>query len=119
VKRFLPSIGSSFLLLLALGFVSCSSSLPPIGEPAKLVTDCTALAVANPQGDISSSQWPASVAALHPISVQHEGDSIFILTFQKTGQGARGYAVGKAEPLVGHYAFTQDSPGIYRFEFTP
>jgi hypothetical protein len=110
---------SSFLLLLILSFVSCSPSLPLISDPAKLVADCTRLAAANPQGDISGNQWPASVGALHPISVQHEGDSIFILTFQETGQGARGYAVGKSEPSVGHYVFTQDFPGIYRFEFTP
>jgi hypothetical protein len=116
--KLLPSVG--LLLLGVLSLTGCGPRLPVVSNSGALVQDCASLAAAMPEGEIGSSKWPSSVQALDPVSVERRGDSIIVTTFQKTGDGLRGYLVNaKEEPTLEHFKLSSAYPGVYGFDFVP
>ena len=111
-----------FLLLLLPAFLAgCSSSdLPAVTDPTQLAKDCDTL-VGGTVDSIPPDQWPDSIKNLQPVSVQREGESIYITTFAATGVGARGYVVCRATPSShDHYTIVATPyPDIYRFDLAP
>jgi hypothetical protein len=110
----------SLLLLGVLSLTACGPRLPVVANPGALIQDCASLTAAVPEGQIVPSKWPSTVQALDPVSVERRGDSIIVTTFQKTGEGLRGYLInGKEEPTLEHFKLSPAYPGVYSFDFVP
>jgi hypothetical protein len=96
------------------------NAFPAIKNEKTLQQDCMTLLEKFPEGEIAKDQWPRTVAALKPLKVEREGESIRIWTHQETGQYANGYYVfkdwGMSPPSKGVWIKKTQFPGIYRFE---
>lgn len=108
------------LLPIVLVMTGCSSRLPHIDDPARLVKECHALATL-PDGPVEAGSWPASVKALQPLEVREIAGETLIKTYEETGSGVRGYLVSEKPPapISEYQIIPTEFPGIYRFEFQP
>jgi len=108
------------LLLIVFGLAGCSSRLPHIDDPARLVKECSALS-ALPDGPVEAERWPATVKELRPLEVRETGGCTLIKTYVETGSGVRGYLVAEKppSPMAQYQIVPTEFPGIYRFEFQP
>jgi hypothetical protein len=109
------------LLSVVLLLAGCGrKAFPSIKDEKTLQQDCMALVDKFPVGEIAKTDWPRSVAALHPVQVEREGESIRIWTHQEDGQYANGYYVFRdwesSPPSKGVWIRKTKFPGIYRFE---
>lgn len=109
--------GLTFVLLLA----GCNrSGYPTIKDANALQRDCIGLLEKFPVGEIAKDQWPRTVAALGPVQVEREGESIRIWTHQERGRYANGYYVFRdgqlSPPSRGVWIKKTKFTGVYRFE---
>jgi len=114
-RRFFAGVASALLL------AGCHrSGYPGIKDDGALRRDCVRLLEESPPGEIAPEKWPKTVAALHPLQVQHEGDSIRIWTHKERGKYANGYYVFRdgqsSPPSQGVWIKRTPFVGIYRFE---
>src|ERR1041384_7018887 len=114
---------SRHILLLAasLMLVSCGqkAQIPPLKDGQALRQDCIKLMQQFPDGQILSSDWPASVKALKPIAVTRERDCVRILLKQERGKFAGVYAVFENAQLSpstqGVWVRKTEFKGVYQY----
>jgi hypothetical protein len=121
MNRILLSLSAAAVLCAA----GCSDStfgpLPEVADAEALVRDAKALQATHPAATIAPQDWPASIAALHPQTVETAPTRILITVEAKTGIGADGYLVAlQSIPDEGHWKLHATSqPALYSFQWQP
>ncbi len=111
--------------LAALVSGGCSASpfgaLPEVADPEALVRDAKALQAAHSAAAIDPREWPASIAALHPMTVETTLTRVLITVDAKPGVGAHGYLVAlQGVPDVGHWKLHATANAeLFAFDWQP